>query len=114
MSIESTAAEECYGYIQLMHFCKVGAREEVVRLGGAGFLTQTELADAWAAVPEADQETDFMADLMDKNGDIVGDKRVSGAMCAVLLNADLGELIANGVAEVVIDRAAFMARLKGR
>ena len=34
-------AFERYGFIQLVHFCNVGGREEAVRIGGAGFLTRS-------------------------------------------------------------------------
>lgn len=112
MSPETPAKEDCYGFIQLVHFCNVGGREEAVRMGGAGFLTKRELEDAWRAVPEASGETDFMADLMDAQGDIVGDKWVSGDTCVALMGKPLAELIAGGIAEVIIDRASIMARLK--
>jgi hypothetical protein len=112
MSPETPAKEDCYGFIQLVHFCNVGGREEAVRIGGAGFLTKRELEDAWSAVPEASGETDFMADLMDAQGDIVGDKWVSGETCAALMGKPLPELIAGGIAETAIDRAAIMARLQ--
>ena len=81
-------------------------------MGGAGFLTKRELEDAWKAVPEASGETDFMADLMDAQRDIVGDKWVSGETCAALMGKPLPELIAGGIAETVIDRAAIMARVR--
>ena len=101
----------CAGFIQLV-FCDPQCNESIP-LGGAGFVTQKEWEDAWAAIPEsADQGTLFMADCLDADRDIVGDKRVSGAVCAALMGQPLSELVSKGKAQVVIDHARFFSRLQ--
>ena len=101
----------CAGFIQLV-FCDPHSNESIP-LGGAAFPSVKEWTVAWSAIPESeDQGTLFMADCLGADRDIVGDKRVSGAVCAALMGQPLSELVSKGKAQVVIDHARFFSRLQ--
>lgn len=85
---------QCVGYIQLVFFDD--ATNEVITLGGAGFVSKNEDANAWAAIPEFVGESSFMADRMNATRDITEDRRVSAETCEALLGKPIAELIAAG------------------
>lgn len=95
--------DPCAGYIQLVFFDD--ATNEVITLGGAGFMSEHDHADAWAAVPEFVGESSFMADLMNANQDITEDRRISAETCEMILGKSVAELIAAGRKSLTEDLA---------
>ena len=83
--------ENCVGFLQLVYFGHKSG--EVLTLGGAGFLTKKEYREAWSAVPDAGQKTDFMADRMDAQRDIVEDRQVTQSVVERLLGQPLKTLV---------------------
>ena len=70
----STKREKCLGYISLVFFDEKSG--ETVTIGGAGFITDAELEQAWGNVPAFNGASSFQADRMDDLGDIVDEKTV--------------------------------------
>lgn len=95
--------EPCVGYIQFVFFDD--SANEVIILGGAGFMSEHEHADAWAAVPEFVDESSFMADLMNTDQDISEDRRISAETCEAILGKPIAELIATGRKSLTEDLA---------
>lgn len=86
--------EECVGYIQLQFFDQ--ATNQVVSLGGAGFITKAEDDAAWASIPVFQGESAFMADRLDADRDIVDEKPVSAETCEMLMGRPIADLINEG------------------
>ncbi|HBO2935146.1 TPA: hypothetical protein L4R50_000140 [Pseudomonas aeruginosa] len=94
----SNQKEKSVGYIQLQFFDST--TDQVVCLGGAGFVTKAEDDAAWANVPVFEGESAFMADRLDSEGDIVDEKPVSAETCEKLMGRPIAELISNGRAQL--------------
>lgn len=94
---------KCTSYIQLF-YCD-DATNTAVPIGGAGFLTRSEGDRAWANVPTCRGESDFMADRMDANRDIVDDKQVSAETCERLMGKPIDQLISEGRARLAAELA---------
>jgi hypothetical protein len=88
----------CVGYIQVVYADT--ASNQVITLGGAGFITRAEDDAAWADVVAFDGATNLMADRLDANCDIVDDKPVSVETCERLIGAPIAQLIAAGRAKL--------------
>lgn len=93
-----TNEQQCVGYIQLVYTDT--ASNQVITLGGAGFVTHAENDAAWDNVPAFDGETNLMADRLDGDRDIVDDKPVSVETCERLMGASISDLIAAGRAKL--------------
>ncbi len=100
--------EKCVGYIQLVYLDQSSG--EVITVGGAGFLTKDEDDAAWGNIPTHPEETDFMADRMDADRNIVDDKWVSAQTCERLMGAPIAQLIAEGRAKLDAELAAYRPR----
>lgn len=94
----SNQEEKCVGFIQLQFFDQT--TDQVVSLGGAGFLTKTEDDAAWANIPVFQGETAFMADRLDGIRDIVDEKPVSAETCEKLMGRPIANLINEGRAQL--------------
>lgn len=93
--------EKCAGYISLVFFDdKTG---EAVTLGGAGFLTDDAFEAAWANVPEYAGKTNFQADRLDAQGDIVDEKPVDVVTCETLTGKPITTLIVEGRAKLAAE-----------
>lgn len=70
----------------------------VTTIGGAVWPSKQEQQRAWAAIPElsAGSKSDFLADLLDDQGDILEDKPVSAETCEALLGKPIAALIEEG------------------
>ena len=97
----SNQQEKSVGYIQLQFFDS--KTNQVVCLGGAGFLTKAEDDAAWANVPAFEGESDFMADRLDAEGDIVDEKPISAETCEKLMSRPIADLISEGRAQLKAD-----------
>lgn len=86
--------EGCETYIQLQFFDT--AANQVVLLGGAGFKTVVEGDAAWASIPVFQGESAFIADRLDSEEDIIGEKVVSGEACEQLLGKPIADLMREG------------------
>lgn len=104
----STKCEDkCTGYIGLVFFDDKSG--EVVTIGGAGFLSDAELKNAWADLPTFKGKSSFMADRMDYQGDIVEDKTVDVVTCEKLMGKPITTLIAEGRAKLAAELASYRA-----
>jgi hypothetical protein len=97
--------EKCAGYISLVFFDEVSG--EAVNLGGAGFLTDAEFAAAWANVPEFAGKSNYQADRLDAQGDIVGEKTVDVVTCEKLTGKPITTLILEGRAKLAAELASY-------
>lgn len=97
--------EICVGYIQLVFFDDT--TNEIVTLGGAGFITKEEDDAAWTNIPAFSGESSFMADRMDANRDIVDDKSVSAETCEILTGKPITQLIAEGRTKLAAELAEY-------
>ena len=102
------AEKKCVGYIQLMFFDNI--MNEIVTLGGAGFITKKEDAAAWDNIPTFSGESSFMADHLDASRDIVDSKLVSATTCERLTGKPIAKLIAEGRAKLAAELAEYAAR----
>ncbi|CEH40205.1 hypothetical protein BRM42_08505 [Xanthomonas oryzae pv. oryzae] len=93
--------EKCYGYIQLMFFDS--NENEIVNIGGAGFITPEDVDAEWENIPAFSGDSSFIADLMDSNGDIIDDKQVSAETCESLMGLPIAQLIAEGRAKLAAE-----------
>jgi hypothetical protein len=84
----------CAGYIQFAF--RDRANNEFVSLGGAGWLTEAELQQAWNVLPEFPGNSDFIAVLLDEMVDITASKPVSFETVEVCLHKPIGALIEQG------------------
>lgn len=94
----NTKQQQCVGYIQVVYADT--ASNEVITLGGAGFITRAEDDAAWANIATFEGATTLVADRLDANRDIVDDKSVSVETCERLMGASIAELIAAGRAKL--------------
>lgn len=99
----NTNEQQCVGYIQVVYADTTS--NEVITLGGAGFITRAEEQAAWGNVPAFDGATNLVADRLDANRDIVEDKPVSVETCERLMGAPIAELIAAGRAKLTAELA---------
>jgi len=90
--------QQCVGSIRLVYADT--ASNQVITLGGAGFISREEGDAAWANVPAFAGATNLVADRLDANGDIVDDKSVSSETCELLMGAPIDKLIAAGRASL--------------
>lgn len=95
----------CVGYIQLVFFDT--ASNEVTHLGGAGFITPEEDTAAWANIPAFSGQSNFMADRLDANYDIIDDKPVSAETCERLMGQPIEQLIAEGRRKLAAELAEY-------
>jgi hypothetical protein len=95
------------GFIQLVYFGDSSG--EVLTLGGAGFITKSEFNAAWAALPSAIDESDFMADRMDAQCDIVDVRRVSKSTVESLLGKPLAALVKAAKSRLAKEKADYAA-----
>lgn len=99
----NTNEQQCVGSIRLMYADT--ASNQVITLGGAGFITREEDDAAWANVLAFGGATNLVADRLDANGDIVDDKPVSAETCEVLMGTPIAQLIAAGRAQLASELA---------
>lgn len=85
---------ECAGYISLTMADETN--NQFVDLGGAGFLTKTELMQEWDHLPSCAGDTVFVADLLDENGDIISDKPISAETIEAKVGKSISVLITEG------------------
>lgn len=103
--MSNKTGEECAGYINLVFFDdKTG---EAVSIGGAGFLTDAEIAAAWTDVPTFGGRSNFQADRLDGLGDIVDEKTVDVVTCERLTGKAITTLIADGRAKLSAELASY-------
>lgn len=103
--MSTTTEKKCTGYISLVFFDdKTG---EAVTLGGAGFLTAAEFEAAWANVPEYTGKSNYQADRMDAQGDIVDEKVVNVVTCETLTGKPITTLIAEGRAKLAAELNSY-------
>lgn len=100
-----TGIEKCSGFIQLVFFDDKS--NEVITIGGAGFLTEPELDEAWNNLPTFNGKSSFQADRMDAQGDIVDEKTVDVATCEKLMSKPITTLIVEGRAKLAAEIARF-------
>lgn len=86
--------EEFTGYIRLVFFDQ--KINQIVILGGGGFTERASEEKAWASVPVFKGESNFMADRLDENMNILDEKPVSAEVCEQILGKPIAELIASG------------------
>lgn len=94
----NTNKQQCVGSIRLVYADTTS--NQVITLGGAGFISRTEDDAAWANVPAFAGVTNLVADRLDANGDIIEDKPVSAETCELLMGALIADLIAVGRAKL--------------
>lgn len=100
----NTNKQYCVGSIRLVYADTTS--NEVVTLGGAGFINREEDDAAWANVPAFASATNLVADRLDANGDIVDDKPVSVETCEILMGAPIDQLISAGRAQLARELAS--------
>lgn len=103
-----TGKENCAGFIQLVFFDDKS--NEVITIGGAGFLTSAELDEAWTNLPTFNGNSSFQADRLDAQGDIEDDKTVDVVTCETLMGKSITTLIAEGRAKLAAELASFNDR----
>lgn len=96
----NTNEQQCVGSIRLLYADTIS--NDVITLGGAGFITREEDDAAWGNVPAFAGATNLVADRLDANGD---DKPVSVETCEVLMGASIEQLIAAGRAKLTAELA---------
>lgn len=96
---------ESVGFISLVFFDDTTG--EVVTLGGAGFLTEEEFETAWDNVPTFTGRSNFQADRLDAQRDIVGEKTVDVVTCERLMGKPITTLIAEGRAKLAAELAEY-------
>lgn len=84
----------------------------VTTIGGAGWTSKVEQEAAWAAIPEfpVGGESDFLADLLDEQGDIVADKPVTAETCEALMGKPIATLIEEGRRDTCYTFGDFKAK----
>lgn len=96
---------ESVGFISLVFFDDTTG--EAVTIGGAGFPTEAEFAEAWDNVPTYAGKSNFQADRLDAQRDIVGEKTVDVVTCERLMGKPITTLIAEGRAKLVAELAEY-------
>jgi hypothetical protein len=97
--------QQCAGYISLVFFDDRSG--EAVNIGGAGFLTEAEFEAAWDGVPTFAGKSNYQADRLDAQGDIVDEKTVDVVTCEMLTGKALTTLIAEGRAKFAAELASY-------
>lgn len=97
--------EKCSGFIQLVFFDDKS--NEVITIGGAGFLAATEFEEAWNNLPTFKGKSSFQADRLDEQGDIVDEKTVDVVTCETLMGKPITALIAEGRAKLAAELASY-------
>lgn len=97
--------EKCAGYISLVFFDDTS--NEVVTLGGAGFLTAEDVEAHWCDLVPFDGASSFQADRQDAQGDIIDEKAVSAEECERLVGKPIATLIAEGRAKLAAELAEY-------
>lgn len=100
-----TGKEKCAGFIQLMFFDDKS--NEGITIGGAGFLTASELGASWDNLPTFNGKSSFQADRLDAQGDIVDEKTVDVVTCEMLMGKPITTLIADGRAKLAAELASY-------
>jgi len=100
----NTKEQQCVGSIRLVYADT--ASNQVITLGGAGFVSREEDDASWDNVAAFAGATNLVADRLDANGDIVDDKPVSAEPCEVLMGAPIDQLIAAGRAQLARELAS--------
>lgn len=100
----NTNEQKCVGSIRLVYADT--ANNQVITLGGAGFVSREDDDAAWDNVPAFAGATNLVADRLDAAGDIVDDKPVSVETCEVLMGAPIDQLIAAGRAQLAREPAS--------
>ncbi|AGG89077.1 hypothetical protein [Rhodanobacter denitrificans] len=90
----------CVGFIRLVFFD--AAANEVVTLGGAGFVTPEEDASAWRNVPRFPGMTCFQADRLNAARDIIDERPVSAETCERLMGRTIAAMIREGRAALAV------------
>jgi hypothetical protein len=103
--MSTTTNEKCAGYISLVFFDDVTG--EAVNIGGAGFLTDAEFEAAWTDVPEFTGRSNYQADRLDAQGDIVGEKTIGVVTCEKLMGKPITTLILEGRAKLAAELASY-------
>lgn len=104
MSAKSKTQDNCAGYISLVFVDDKSG--ETVTIGGAGFLTDSELDEAWASVPTFDGRSSFQAERLNAQSDIVDEKTVAVATCEILMGKPITTLIAQGREKLAAELAS--------
>ena len=97
----NTNEQQCVGSIRLVYADTTS--NDVITLGGAGFITREEDDAAWENIPAFAGATNLVADRLDAKGDIIDDKPVSVETCEVLMGASIEQLIQAGRAKLSAD-----------
>lgn len=87
-------SQKCAGYIQLTFLDE--SNNEFINLGGAGFLTVTDLQNEWATIQAFDGKTSFIADLLDNERSMVDERPIRAELCEAKLGKPIAELIEAG------------------
>lgn len=95
--LNRSTEEKCVGYIRLIFF-DVPANE-IVTIGGAGFISKKEDDMAWANISEFSGDSSFVADRLDDEWSIIDEKPVSAETCEILMRKPIVQLIADGRAK---------------
>lgn len=98
ISMTNNNEQRIAGYISLVFFDDTTG--EAVTIGGAGFVTDAEADDAWTNVPTFYGKSNFQADRLDAQLDIVDEKTVDVVTCEVLTGKPITTLIAEGRAKL--------------
>jgi len=101
----SKTDEKRVGYISLVFFDDLSG--EAVNLGGAGFLKEAEFSATWADVNEFAGKTNYQADKLDAQGDIVGEKSIDVVTCERLTGKPITTLILEGRAKLAAELASY-------
>ena len=103
--MQTKAEEKCAGYISLVFFDDKSG--EVVTIGGAGFLTDAESDAAWANVHTFAGKSNFQADRLNAQGDIVDERTVDVVTCERLTGKPITTLIADGRAKLAAELDSY-------
>jgi len=103
--VNITGEEKCAGFIQLVFFDDKS--NEVITIGGAGFLTAAELGASWDNLPTFNGKSSFQADRLDAQGDIVDEKTVDVVTCETLMGKSITTLIADGRSKLAAELARY-------
>jgi len=90
--------DKCAGFIQLVFFDDKS--NKVITIGGAGFLSASELRASWDSLPTFNGQSSFQADRLDAQGDILDEKTVDVVTCEKLMGKPITTLIADGRAKL--------------
>ena len=101
--------ESCVGYIQVGFSDEVSG--EFICLAGIGCVTTDELEREWSNIPAlaAQDESRFIADMLDASGDVMQDRRVSAETIEALTGRSVADLIVDGRRRL----AAELEQLRG-